>query len=63
MIFDAFHEVFLVVKFFFGLGALGGLLGIGVIFLWFSVRIFLGSYSSREGSQKNQAIRKVFFEV
>jgi hypothetical protein len=36
-----FHGIFGVVKFFFGLGALVTLLGIGLIFLWFVMHILV----------------------
>ena len=39
MILEFLYNVFKVIKFFFGLGALVGLSGIGLVFLWFALRV------------------------
>ena len=38
MILAALHDVFVVLKWLFGLGALMALLGIGLVLLWFAAR-------------------------
>ena len=52
MILGFLSDVFRVIKFFFGLGALCALLGIGLVLLWFALRVVVG-----------YALRKVFLDL
>ena len=42
MILGFLYDVFRVMKFFFGLGAFCALLGIGLVLLWFALRLVVG---------------------
>jgi hypothetical protein len=56
-------DVFHVIKFFFGLGALGALLGIGLVVLWFAVRV-VAAYALRgQPADRYVALRKVFLDL
>jgi hypothetical protein len=55
--------VFHVVKFFFGLGALGALLGIGLVLLWFALRVVVGYALRGQPVDRYVPLRKVFLDL
>ena len=63
MILEALHDVFTIVKFFFGLGALAGLLGIGLVFVWFLGRAVVRWVLRGQPADRHAAVRKLFLEV
>ena len=63
MILEARHDVFVVLKFLFGLGALMTLLAIGLALLWFVARaIFVWRLRGRPADQ-HPVLRKLFLET
>jgi hypothetical protein len=56
------HEVFSVFKFFFGLGALFTLLGIGAVLLWFALRLAVQRLLIRQPADRYAGLRKLFLE-
>lgn len=60
---DAFLDVFVVVKFLFGLGALFGLLGIGAVCVWYIVRVCLGCLLQYAPPQRCRPLRKLFLDL
>ena len=60
MILGFFYEVFTVIKFFFGLGALVGLIGIGLLFLWFFLRAIVVYALRRQPADRYVPLRKLF---
>jgi hypothetical protein len=60
MIVDAFHGVFVVLKFFFGLGALFALLGIAGVFLWFVLRAIALQVLRTQPAERYLLVRKLF---
>lgn len=63
MILEALHDVFTIVKFFFGLGALAGLLGIGLVFLWSLGRAVVRWALQGQPAERYVAARKLFLEM
>ncbi len=63
MILTALHDAFLIVKFLFGLGALGGLLGVGAIFFWFFLRSIAVYLVQHDAENRYAFLRKLFLEV
>jgi hypothetical protein len=57
------HDVFAIVKFLFGLGALFGLIGIVGLFVWFLGRIIVRRLLRRYPHQQYLPLRKFFLEV
>jgi hypothetical protein len=57
------YEVFTVIKFFFGLGALLSLIGIGLVCLWFALRIVVRYALRRQPVDRYVPLRQVFLEV
>ena len=62
MILEFLYEVFTVIKFFFGLGALVGLIGLGLLFLWFFLRAVVGYVLRRQPADRYVPLRKLFLE-
>lgn len=56
------HSVFAVIKFFFGLGALLGLLGIAGLFVWFLGRAMVRRLLRGQPAQRCLPLRKLFLE-
>ena len=62
MILAFLYDVFTVVKFFFGLGALIALLGMGLLFLWFLLRAIVGYTLRDQPADRCVPLRKLFLE-
>ena len=60
MILGFLYDVFTVIKFFFGLGALVGLIGIGLLFLWFFLRAIIVYALRRQPADRYVPLRKLF---
>jgi hypothetical protein len=56
------HDVFSVCKFFFGLGALFALLGIGVALGWFFLRVIVQRLLMAQPAERHPVLRKLFLE-
>jgi hypothetical protein len=56
------HDVFSVFKFLFGLGALFALLGIGLVLLWFSLRLVVLRLLLGQPAERYPGLRKLFLE-
>ena len=63
MILGFLYDVFTVVKFFFGLGALVGLIGIGLLFLWFFLRAIVVYALRRQPADWYVPLRKLFLDL
>jgi len=57
------YDVFKVIKFFFGLGALVGLMGIGLLFLWFFLRAVVVHALRRQPADRYIPLRKLFLDL
>lgn len=62
MIASFLHDVFAIVKFLFGLGALFGLLGIAGLLLWFLGRFIVKRFLRGQPAQRYLPLRKLFLE-
>jgi hypothetical protein len=56
------HGAFLVFKFIFGLGAFCGLIGIGLVLLWFLLRFLVQRVLSGQPAECCPRLRKLFLE-
>jgi uncharacterized membrane protein len=56
------QSVFAVCKFFFGLGALLTLIGIGLLLLWYCLRFLVQRLLSGQPPERNPLLRKLFLE-
>lgn len=56
------HDLFTVFKFLFGLGALGGLLGIGLALLWYLLRFIVKGVLHGQPGDRCAGLRKLFLE-
>ena len=63
MILGFLHDVFRIMKFLFGLGALFGLIGIGLVLLWFALRALVGSALRAQPADRYLALRKLFLDL
>lgn len=54
------HSVFTVIKFLFGLGALGMLLGIGLVLLWFVLRLIVRAALTHQPTEHYPRLHKIF---
>jgi len=59
---DVLHAIFGIFKFIFGLGALFGLLGVGLVLLWFIGHITLRLALRNQPSACCAGLRKLFLE-
>ena len=59
---DILHGIFEICKFFFGLGALVGLLGIGGALLWFLGHVVVRLALRNQPSESCSGLRKLFLE-
>ena len=57
------HTVFTVIKFFFGLGALFTLLGMGLLFVWFFLRAIVGYALRHQPQDRYVPLRKLFLDA
>ena len=55
-------DIFSVIKFFFGLGALFALLGIGLVLLWFALRVIVGAALRGQPADRYLPLRKLFLD-
>ena len=60
MILGFLYDVFTVVKFLFGLGALVGLIGIGLLLFWFFLRVVVVYALRRQPTDRYVPLRKLF---
>jgi hypothetical protein len=63
LILEFLYEVFKVIKFFFGLGALAGLIGFGLAFLWFALRVVVRYALRGQPVDRYVPLRKLFLEL
>ena len=63
MILAVLHDMFAVIKFFFGLGALFTLMGIGLLLLWFFLRIIVGYVLRHQPTDRYRPLRKLFLDL
>ena len=63
MILGFLYDVFQVIKFFFGLGALVGLIGIGLVFLWFALRVVVRYALCGQPVDRYVPLRKLFLDL
>ncbi len=54
------YDIFTVIKFFFGLGALFTLLGMGLLLVWFFLRAILGYALRDQPADRYIPLRKLF---
>ena len=63
MILEALHDVFVVLKWLFGFGALVTLLGIGAVLLWFAARTVVVRVLRNRSADRFPVLRKLFLEM
>ena len=63
MILEALHDVFVVLKWFFGFGALMTLLGIGAVLLWFAARAVVVRALRNQSADRFPVLLKLFLEM
>lgn len=63
MILTALHDVFVVLKWLFGFGALMTLLGIGLVLLWFVARAVVMRVLRNQSADRFPVLRKLFLEL
>ena len=63
MIVEALHNVFVVLKWLFGFGALMTLLGIGLALLWFAARAIVVRVLRNQAADRFPVLRKLFLEM
>jgi hypothetical protein len=63
LILEFLSNVFTVIKFFFGLGALVGLMGIGLVFLWFALRVVVRYALRGQPVERYVPLRKLFLDL
>lgn len=56
------YDIFSVIKFFFGLGALLGLIGIGLVLLWFALRAIVGTALRGQPPDRYVPLRRLFLD-
>jgi hypothetical protein len=56
------HEVFTVFKFIFGLGALCGLIAIGLMLLWFLMHVIVRRALQGQPVDRGSRLQKLFLE-
>lgn len=57
------HGVFTVIKFILGLGALATLLGIGLVLLWFALRLIVHFALRHQPPDRCPRLRQLFLEA
>jgi hypothetical protein len=62
MVMEFLHGVFAVIKFIFGLGALATLIGIGLVLLWFALRLLVHAALRNQPADHCPRLRKFFLE-
>ena len=63
MILGFLSNVFTVIKFFFGLGALVGLMSIGLVLLWFALRVVVRYALRGQPVERYVPLRKLFLDL
>ena len=63
MILEALHDVFVVLKWLFGFGALMTLLGIALVLLWFAARAVVLRALRNRSAARFTVLRKLFLEM
>jgi hypothetical protein len=62
LILEFLSAVFKVIKFFFGLGALAGLIGFALVFLWFALRVVVRYALRGQPVDRYVPLRKLFLD-
>jgi hypothetical protein len=63
LILEFLADIFHIMKFLFGLGALLGLIGIGLVLLWFALRALVGYRLRAQPADRYLALRKLFLDL
>ena len=63
MILEFLDDVFRIMKFLFGLGALFGLIGIGLVLLWFAWRVVVRYALRGQPVDRYIPLRKLFLDL
>jgi hypothetical protein len=63
LILEFLYDVFTIIKFCFGLGALVGLIGFGLAFLWFALRVVVRYALRGQPVDRYVPLRKLFLEL
>jgi hypothetical protein len=63
LILEFLYDIFKVIKFFFGLGALVGLIGIGLLFIWFFLRAVVAYALRGQPANRYVPLRKLFLDA
>jgi uncharacterized membrane protein len=63
LILEFLSDVFRIMKFFFGLGALLALLSIGLVLLWFALRVVIGYALRGQPVDHYVSLRKLFLDL
>lgn len=63
MILEALHDVFVVLKWLFGFGALLALLGIGLVLLWFAARAVVARALRHQAADRFAVLRRLFLDM
>lgn len=63
MILAVLYDIFTMIKFFFGLGALFTLMGIGLLLLWFFLRVIVGYALRHQPADRYVPLRKLFLAL
>lgn len=56
------YGIFTVFKFFFGLGALAGLIGIGLVLVWFALHLIVRLVTSGKPVASDSTLHKLFLD-
>lgn len=62
MLLEFLHDIFRIMKFLFGLGALFALIGIGLLLLWFALRALVGYALRAQPADRYLALRRLFLD-
>jgi len=63
LILELLSDIFRIMKFLFGLGALLGLISIGLGLLWFALRALVGYGLRVQPADRYLALRKLFLDL
>lgn len=63
MILEFFHTIFSIIKVFFGLGALAGLVAIGFLIVWYALRVITMTLLRGQAASRFVPLRKLFLDL
>ena len=63
MILELLSAIFRIITFLFGLGALLGLIGIGLVLLWFALRVLVWYGLRAQPADRYLTLRKLFLDL